>query len=904
MDGAVSQTCGVVDVAVSCAAEMSLLVEIETPADLVIHARRVHEGVESDPQRFAPVAAELVRVARRAGPPEALALALRALGWAERARWAAPAAKQLLDEAATIARRHGLDEVLADVLMSRAAVNQELGRLAGAERDLAAARPLVAAGRAAELSFQRAVLDQNRGRLAAAASAYRELLDGAGTPDRIRVIAGNNIALIESQHSRHADALRHLDRAGALAERVGPALVAMVTETRAWVTVHAGRLAEGIRLFEAAAQAFEAAGLPLGEHFVEYADALMDLRLIPEAAEAARSAAEEFRLNGVPLMGAEAQLRVAQLALLAGDPAQAEAASSVAAGSFDRQGRTAWKARAVLVRAEARLRAGIATGADLRATRRVCRTLESQGTFSYAVPAYDIAGRIAAGLGRRRDAVTLLGRAVELARRSPVLVRMRGSVAGAMAARLLADDAAVLAHCRRGLGDLDRHRTALPSVELRALASGHGAELGQLGLEVVVRGGSTPRVLDWMERTRAAALLAVEPPGGIDVDDLEALRGIHAELETLSTGDRTATAPAPLRARQKAVEDRIRRRGWHRRAEGQRATAPVRPARLRTLLDGRVLVEYAILHGELVAVVLEPRRSRLVALGPAAAVLDQVRALFFALRRMTQPLPESSLAAARLSADLRVRKLRGLLLAPLAVADDAELVVVPVGPLHGIPWSALRDAPVSLAPSAALWARARQSALDHHADRAAAGPAVLVEGPNLPGATTEVRRLRALHPGAIVLTPPRSTASEVLRHLDGAGLVHLACHGWLRSDNPLFSSVVLSDGPLTVQELLTSGVAPHRLVLASCQSGADVSYAGDEVVGFISALLARGTAGVVASVTAVPDVAAVELMGALHTALIEGGTLAQALFAARAGLDREDPAAYVNWCTFSAYGAA
>ena len=115
---------------------------------------------------------------------------------------------------------------------------------------------------------------------------------------------------------------------------------------------------------------------------------------------------------------------------------------------------------------------------------------------------------------------------------------------------------------------------------------------------------------------------------------------------------------------------------------------------------------------------------------------------------------------------------------------------------------------------------------------------------------------------------------------------------------------MLSDGPLTVQELQTSGVAPHRLVLASCQSGADVSYAGDEVVGFISSLLARGTAGVVASVAAVPDVAAVDLMHALHERLAEGRTLAHGLHAAREGLDRTDPAAYVNWCTFSAYGAA
>jgi len=327
-----------------------------------------------------------------------------------------------------------------------------------------------------------------------------------------------------------------------------------------------------------------------------------------------------------------------------------------------------------------------------------------------------------------------------------------------------------------------------------------------------------------MERTRAAALLAVEPPGGADDDDLQALRGIHAEIEGLAaTGDRSVSAQQPLLARQKTVEDRIRRSAWHRRAQGGRPVASLSPARLRRLLDGRILVEYAVLHGRLVAVVIGPRQSRLVQLGPLSAVLDQVRTLFFALRRLTQPLPDSSLSAARLSSDLRIRRLHDLLLAPLGLADPAELVVVPVGELHGIPWSALHTAPVSLAPSAALWARSREAAQRHPGP--GTGTTVLVEGPHLAGATTEVQGLQKLYPDAVAITPPDSTVAEVLRRLDGAELAHLACHGWLRSDNPLFSSLVLSDGPLTVQELHPSGVAPHRLVLASCQSGADVAYA-------------------------------------------------------------------------------
>ncbi len=857
----------------------------------------------ADPQRYGPEAAELIVRARRTRDAEALVVALRAYAWVQRWRFAEVEAKRLLDEAYRIARRAGLAEALADVLISRATINHELGRLAAAARDLDEAAGLVAADRVIELAFQRAVLAQNIGRLAEAAEIYHSLLADPGIPPRTEVRAANNLAVIEAHHGRYAEASRRLEHAVRLAEDLGPTAVAQVGQSLAGVTVQSGRLAEGLRRFDEAARAFEAASLPLGEYYIEYADALMDLRLIPEATAAASAAEEEFRAGGARLMGAEAALRVAQLAMLAGDVARAETAAHAAAESFGRQGRSAWRARALLVKAEARLHSGAATGAELRSVRRAAGTLERLGMPATAVQAYLVAGRIGASLGHVRPAVDALRRAGGLARDMPVLVRLRGQVANALAARLRRGDPQVLGHCRRGLADLARYRSALPSVELRALASGHGAELGQMGLEVVVRAGSPPRVLEWMERTRVAGLLTVEPPALDEIkDDLDALRTVHAELELLAErSDRQAAAPSSLLAKQLAIEHRIRRATWHREAAGADAHSMVSVSALRRLLDGRILVEYGTLGDRLVAVVLEPRRSRIVPLETVAAVRDQVRPLLFALRRLAQPGQPRSAQAARRSADLRIARLTELLLDPLRVAPDAELVVVPVGLLHGIPWSALRGAPLSLAPSATFWARSREAARDRSGS---AGRVALVAGPNLPGASAEVAALSTLYPQATVLGPAQSTADAVAPLLHGADLAHLACHGRLRGDNPMFSSLLLSDGPLTLQELETRGITAHRMVLASCKSGADVSFAGDEVLGFVSALLARGTAGIVASIAAIPDVEAVDLMYALHERLVAGRTFAHGLYEARVSVDREAPAAYVNWCTFSAHGAA
>jgi tetratricopeptide (TPR) repeat protein len=882
----------------------------EPPDDLVIRARRAHDDVAADPERFRPVAEALVSEARRARKPEALALALRALAWAQRARLDDQAAIRSLNEACRIARRHHLDGTLAELLMSHAAVSQELGRMIAARRDLRLAASIITGTRPPELEFHTAVLLQNIGRLADAAEIYHRVLADAAADARRKVQCANNLALIESQQGRCGQALRRLEHALPAAEAIGPVLVAVITQSRAWVTVQSGRFTEGLNIFAEAAETYLAAGLPLGEHFIEYADALMELRLLPEAASAARRGAAEFTAAGIPLMAAEAQLRVAQLAMLAGDQAAAIAAAAAAAAAFRRQTRGAWRARTLLVMAEARLRGGTATLADLRQARASAQQLGALGMTSAAVQGFLITGRLATALGRPRAAVAALTRASALARGTPVLVRLKGQVAAALAARLRHRDREALAHCKRGLSDLGRHRGSLPSVELRALASGHGAELGQIGLAVILGEGSPARVLNWMERSRAAALLAVEPPefDGIRTD-LTALRAVHAGLrdETKQAAQPAAARPraARLASEQAIIEGRIRKTTWLARSTAGTPAGPVAVGALRECLAGRTLIAYGLRGDDVVAVVIEPRRSAIADLGPLRPVREELRAFLFAVRRLAQPSPDTRLvAAARASAEVRIRRLGDLLLKPLGLAADAEIVVVPVPSIQGVPWSALHGGPLCLAPSATFWVRSALAAAARHHTGTADPRVVLVAGPDLPGAVAEVEALARIHGSAIPILPPRSTAGAVADVLAGADLAHFACHGTLRSDNPMFSSLLLSDGPLTVQDVYARGLAPHRLILAACESGTLVSYAGDEVLGFVSALFARGAAGILASTAAIPDVQAVDLMTAVHVRLARGATLAHALHAARQSQDISDPGSYVNWCTFNAHGAA
>jgi hypothetical protein len=432
-------------------------------------------------------------------------------------------------------------------------------------------------------------------------------------------------------------------------------------------------------------------------------------------------------------------------------------------------------------------------------------------------------------------------------------------------------------------------------MELRMLASGHGVELGQLGLRELLRDAPPARLFSWMELTRAASLLFVEQPVGAVEEELNALRAVEHELRSARREE--GREPVGLLARRARLEARIRRTAW----TGQHGLAAtdelVGMGELRSLLDGRYLAEYAAVGHMLVAVVIGPRGARLVKLGLAEPVYRETSMLLFALRRLLRG--GQSGAQARQRAEFSLARLRQALVEPLGVGDDVPLVVVPSGPLHRVPWSGLHTGEMCVVPSATFWARGR---------RAAASPdgtgLALVAGPGLPGAMAEVQEVHRARPESDLLLPPDSTVRATLNLISHAELAHVACHGLFRSDNPLFSSLLLSDGPLTLYEVLASGVVPRRVVLAACESGVEHSYAGGEVLGFVGALMARGTAGVVASTIPLPDGASVPLMTSLHRNVAVGESLSEALWKARAGADLERAEDYAAWAGVTAYGAA
>ena len=85
-------------------------------------------------------------------------------------------------------------------------------------------------------------------------------------------------------------------------------------------------------------------------------------------------------------------------------------------------------------------------------------------------------------------------------------------------------------------------------------------------------------------------------------------------------------------------------------------------------------------------------------------------------------------------------------------------------------------------------------------------------GPGCPEQTAEVAAVAALHQ-VTALAGAAATVDAVTTGLNGASLAHLAAHGRIHPNNPLFTSLTFADGPLTVYDVERHQQAPQVVVL-------------------------------------------------------------------------------------------
>lgn len=789
---------------------------------LLSYARQAVGIVLRDSGQMAPALTELraaLRSARGSGRPDRDADVRATLGAALVMDGRSRAGLAQLDAAAREAR----GPLLARVLMRRAYALTYLGR------------------------HTEALVDMRR-----ALAGIR----AAGDPVwEARVL--NTRADIHLAQGSLARAEHDVRRAQDLFRGAGQELEVLLTvHNRGVIAYCRGDLPSALTLYDEAARGYADLSVSSPDLAFDRCTAFLAAGLTAEAVEVV-AAAVAAPLQ--PLMRAELLLIGSGAALADGRTELALAQAREARRLFRRQGRDWWEVRAELAVVRARRAAGESGPALLDAAAALSRRLVDHRSAEAPV-ALLLAGQLAAdrGLDTAHGFLEAAGR---YRRREPALTRATGWLAQAVDRAASNDTRGVFAACSRGLDALDEHRRSLGSSELRALATRHGQELAHLALREALSTGDARRLLTWSERWRATALTQppVRPPRDAGLErQLAALRSRSRRHDGVRSGDAAALEQS-IRSQQHQLPG----------VAGRERPFDVRD--LTAEMADDVFVELVEVDGCLQAITVSRTRVRCQPVGSVGDALDAVVAARFVLRQAARGRPVSLQGIGE--------RLQATLLGPAVERlGTGWVIIAPPSRLHAAPWGllpALAHRPVSVVPSARTWLRAR----------AAAPPArtrtVLVAGPGLRTGGAEVDALARSDRDALLLRDGAATVSACLASLDGAGLGHIAAHGRFRPDSPMFSSLMLDDGPLTVHDFERLARAPYRLVLSACDSGVMVPVGADELLGLGSALLSLGTAGLLSSIAEVNDEATVDLMLNLHGGLATGVGLPEVLLRAR-----------------------
>lgn len=875
--------------------------------------------VPADPRRAAAEAAAALSLARREQDPAARSMAYRARGLATRDLGDLDGALAALHSAVRVAESAGMADQAAQARMSRAFIFLSRGRVKAALRDADASVGAMQGVDRARALAQQALILQRAGELDRALAVYSAALPALRrNGDRLwEARLRNNRAILHAFQG-------HLGRARTDIIQAGD-LYAALQKTRAMADTRLnlgviegmhGNIPAALAAIDHAADEYRKGDWPMAGLLMEKGEVLLTAGLAAEALAAVSAAAAELSRDRKAVDLAEARLLLARAQLAAGLPGPASESAAAARRGFTRQHRPGWAAVARYVEAHAAWTAGEVSPALLRSTRKAAAELEAVSWSASALDLRLLAARIATDLGHLEVARTEL-RAAARARGSAQLERQaRAWHALALLRGQDGDRRGAYAAVSAGLTAAEKVRLLLGATELRVMVASQVSELAALGVSLAIADGPADRVLWSAERHRAATLRTRPVLPAAD----QGLAALRAQLRaTTAEAERAQLAGTPMQAltrRQHALEDQLRQRlRHHRGTPGSPDAAPSESASelsraLASSLGDAVLVEYVESGGTLHAVVVpgngapgpaqpgpaQPGRAgpSVHQLGPVAPLTAELDSLLFAWRRLlTGHGSAGSLDAAARLAVHAAGQLDQALLAPLVpLLRGHPLVVVPSGRLQSLPWPMLPGCagrPVTVAPSAVSWLSARPRRNPASSGRRV----VLVAGPGLAQAGAEVTALAALYPGAQVLTGPDATVADTLLALDGADIAHIAAHGKYRADNPMFSSVGLADGPLTVYDLERLGRAPTTIMLAACDTALASAHPGDEMIGLASALLAVGACSVIAPLLPLPDVAAARLAHGWHRRLVAGLSPARALSANLADGGRGDGLARV-----------
>lgn len=870
----------------------------------------------NDPLCAQGAAGALRDLARLANDREIDALAAWTAGIAALTAGAMENALTRLDEAAAGFQSLGKAHAAADIQVSKLIALGMLGRYAEAAQVGVQARDTFLA---LDDQLAAAKIEQNLGTIALRRDHYHEAEQLHRSAGRRFAAAGAIDLLTAAENALAADlvpqlrlreAAEHYQRALELAREAGLELRQAEIECNlGGLALAEGRYDQALALLENARRRYTTLGLRHEAAYAEHelAGAYLHLNMAEEAATIYARVTPTFADLGMRAEQALAMAYHGRAAALLDRHEVARALFDGARRLFAQEGNQVSAAMVELFEAQHAYQRG-AYAAAAAAAGAAELVFTQAASREFALLARWLRGEAARALGHLDEARTILEATLHEAehrRLAQIVQRCHGAL-GLLAAAA-GDPARAEVALERAVTMIEELRAPLPSEDLRtsfiADKLAPYTALVRLCLEA-----DPPRLaaaLAYAERARSRALAEIlgrslqnliTPRDSFEAQIAEQLTALRAELNWLYrqlAELREASAQEALSAgldssiqEREALVVELTRQLQRRGGELPGAVEPLDlPGLQQALGDDTVVVAYFTLDDELLAFVLTNTDLRVVRrLARASELAELTERLRFqvdAMRRGARTSVDHHDQLVRRARHYLAR-LYSLLLAPLEPELGARrLVVVPHRALHYVPFHALFDGEryvierreVCTAPSASVLHRC----LMHEQLPLQRALLLGVADSRAPRVRDEILALNPIFPDRVTLLDAEATSEALRRHAPTAQLLHLACHGVFRPDNPLFSALHLADGRFTTRDAYSLGLRCNLVVLSACETGVNNVAPGDELIGLARGFFAAGAPALLVSLWSVDDASTATLMAHFYRRLQAGDGPALAL---------------------------
>lgn len=682
---------------------------------------------------------------------------------------------------------------------------------------------------------------------------------------------------------------------------------------------------EALKLLELSRQKYEKLQMPHQSAVaeLEMADAYLELNLVREAFEIYEKVTESLAQLKMQGEEARARLNFAKSAINLRKNELARMQLEKAAKLYKAEKNLAGEAFVKLIETQLSFSQNDYPKAS-KLAQQTSEMLKESGNLRYILLLKYLQGEILFNLQKTAEAEQLFNETyIEAAKQDNLFLTQAAQTALGKLSLQQNDQTKAEKYFKQAIELIENLREPLPAEDFRMSFFADKIVSYQQLANIYLKKGKIKEAFLLVEKSRSRVLAESltenefeNKPNEVTAPLLKQLNGLREELNWFysrlnrATADESVSLLVETHTREKQINE-LMRQIKNVGGEANKTNKTLDLDSLQNFLGKeRALIEFVNFDGKINIFILTEKNIEFIETETQESeITNLLESLHFQFETMRYGESQLGIFAAELKkrTNFYLQKLYQKLILPIEkFIENRHLVIIPFGKLHYLPFHALFDGEHYLIEKREVSYAASALVLQHCLEKPKREleNALLVgfADEKIPFVKDEIEKLEEIFPKGKTLFGKDASFTNFKKKAESFDVIHLACHGQFRQDNPMFSALRLSDGFLTVRDISELNLKAELVTLSACETGLNKVLEGDELIGLKRGFFAAGVPSLILTLWTVNDKATQTLVADFYQNLKDGKTISDSLRTAQNKLIAEKSHPYF-WSPFFLAGS-